>query len=423
MTALYEKFHETLGERRRSRSSAPTTTSRPSSVKSPSAKAAPSYMGIPKRQRVDTNLAVNAIQRFREIIEKAEPNFQDAEDLLTLGIRLPATRNTVLNILAAHLIWFRHFSEQDAAEFLTNWANDPGHESNDIRADLANGTTKVAKQIAKMCRWYAQHKKTTPPTPRRPDGDTRPKFATAELLALRNHVRSVPEDEQTDQAHFFLSFLAFAKQHGVPDLTQAAWQGSPAIAKIVRRWQGCNHKKYKTRMKRAEDAGLFKMVREKWQNPNGKGRARTYQLAVPVVAPEEWTLDYDAALTLLTAEQLPDQSPPITNHDQPPTTQNDARNPSDEPKRCSRTRNEAVLQAPVRAAAADGGLGPRSHQRHPQRASTFGVPRQVTGGMRTARPVTRRLECDVAHIDPVGPAVAFLNAEEEAMQGVGMLPA
>lgn len=421
MTALYEKLHETLDERRLPRSSVAISRSESRPATKAAKAANPSYLGIPKRDRIAANVAVNAIQRFREIVTNEKQTFEDAKELITLGIRLPGHRTETLKILAEHLIWIKHESEQDATDFLTAWANNPVHESKDIKDDLANGTNKVARQIASLCRWYAERKKTKPRNHNRPDGDTRPKFAVAEMLALREHVRSVPEDEQTDQAHFLLSFLAFAKQHGTPNSTQVGWQAAPAIAKIVRRWPGCNHQDYKTRMQRAEEAGLFKMVREKWQNPNGKGRARTYHLAVPVVAPEEWMLDYDAALTMLTDKQLSDHSPLITSDDQPPANQNDVRNPTDEPKRCSRTRREAVLPSPVRAAAADGGLGPCSHQRHPQRAAAFGVPRQVAGGMRAVRPDAGRHERDVAHVDPVGNAVvAFLNAEDRVMMAFGL---
>ena len=90
----------------------------------------------------------------------------DAEDLLSMGIQLPGTRNQVLNHLAAHLVWFRHMSPEDAADFLIEWAMNPRHDSKDIAQDLERGTNHVAKQIETMCHWYARQKSTdaTPDT-------------------------------------------------------------------------------------------------------------------------------------------------------------------------------------------------------------------------------------------------------------------
>ncbi len=257
-------------------------------------------LGVPKRHR-SLAAAIDAIadQRFHQLMEQEKYEFDDAEELLKLGIRLPGKRNTVLNILAEHMIWHEGISAEQAAEELIAWAYDPRHKSKDIQADLQSGKRQVATHIRTMCRWYKKHEKPLPiPT-------AEPKFALAELACLRQHLHQVPADERTDQAHFYLSFLWFAKwaakRHGQPASDQSGWSAAPAVKEVIRRWPGCNHMDYKIRMKRAEEAGIFKMVKEKWQNPHGPGRARTYHLTVPVVAEGEWTVPYAEALKYLAA--------------------------------------------------------------------------------------------------------------------------
>jgi hypothetical protein len=245
--------------------------------------------GIPKRER-------QPLERYRQLVRQGPQSIAEAQELLDRGILLPGTRSQVLNYLTAHLIWFRGKSVDEATEQLTTWAYDRRHDSEDIRADLQNGTRQVAAQIATMCAWYENHKR-----PR--NANDRPVFAHAELMSLRPHLQTLPPDEQTKQAHFLLSFLRFAKLHGKPAENHPGWEAAPAINAVVKKWEGCRHgNDYRKRIDHAEAAGILTMTQEKWQNHRGPGRARTYRLAVPVVPREEWSLDYDAALDLLTAE-------------------------------------------------------------------------------------------------------------------------
>jgi hypothetical protein len=120
-------------------------------------------------------------------------------------ILIPGNRTKVLNLLAAHLVWFKHLPAPDAAQLLTDWAMNPRHASKDIAADLANGTDKVAKQISRMCGWY-EDQKTSSPTAQ---FDDHREFAVTELNALRPSMATLPPDERVNQAHFLLHFLRF----------------------------------------------------------------------------------------------------------------------------------------------------------------------------------------------------------------------
>jgi hypothetical protein len=112
-------------------------------------------------------------------------------------------------------------------------------------------------------------------------------------------LRHLNPDERRLQAEFLLHFLAFAKRHGKPALDGSAWDAAPAICAIVRKWPGCSHMNYKTRIDHAVTAGMLTLVKDKWQNPSGKGRARTYRIYVPVPVPGSETLDHSTALARL----------------------------------------------------------------------------------------------------------------------------
>lgn len=228
--------------------------------------------------------------------------------MFRLGILETGTRTSALKQLAAHFIWGLHETAEEAAEILTTWALDPRHESKDIREDLARGTNKVAEHIQDMCRWYARKKKARRPAPQT-EGDPRDCFAPAELDTLVPVIQSLPVEERADQARFFLSFLTFAKRHGRPRDDGSGWEAAPAIKEVVRRWEGCRGRsRYLDRMDRAYVSGLLVMIREKLQVAGGKGRARTYLLAVPLVDQSMWTIGRDDALARLTAPGSADQA-------------------------------------------------------------------------------------------------------------------
>ena len=289
-------------------------------------------LGVPKSRRAATVLYRSPrtidpaeVERYQTLISRGIQTFREADELLELGILLPGTRNAVLNMLAAHLIWFRNDSARRAADFLTRWSMDRRHQSVDIRSDLDLGTSRVATQITAMCAWYESRRQLRPTGERTIVGGAT-RFAIAEIQFLRTSVLSLPAQDRIPQAHFLLHFLAFAKRHGRVAADGSGREAAAAIQKVVKRWPGCGSKNYyKFRMTRAEDAGVFGVVLEKWQNPHGPGRARTYRLAVPIVEEADWTLGYDAALSLLAG--LPERVRPGAStsieHDAEPREQTD----------------------------------------------------------------------------------------------------
>ncbi len=341
------------------------------------------YMGIPKKDQLAAHFATKDVQRYREIIANPRPTFREVEELWSLGILAPGTRTDALKILAAHLIWFRQIDHQQAAEALTAWAYDARHASKDIHDDLRMRTKKVATQIASMCEWYAKQKKTGAKESPRLEKRSGPTFAAAELASMQRTVQSVPTTDRAKFANFLLSFLAYAKKYGTPEADGDGWRAAPAVVKVIRRWPCCNHSEYKRWIKYAADAGCFAMVREKWQRAGGKGRARTYRLAVPVVAAEEWKVDYPTALELLTS-QTPIEAPSrITLRSRSPLTRNqyeetehanESRTPAD--------RNYRNVPTAVYPASSGGGLEPRPHQRDPKSAPVVGVSRPTDGTIR-----------------------------------------
>ena len=263
----------------------------------------------------DLNQRPEAEVRYRLLLEGIRYS-TDAEDLMALGILLPGTRTQVLNHLAAHLIWFKHHSADDAAAFLVKWAMSPRHASKDIQDDLANGTTKVATHIQTMCRWYETQKHTSP-TSTAHDDDPR-EYSPVELQPLRSSIATLPPDDRIKQAHFLLHFLRFAKRHGSYVTDGTGWEAAPAVKPVIRRWTECDHMKYKDRIRHAISGGCMKVVKEAWHRSNGPGRARTYRLSVPVVPESEWVMHYKAALNYLTTfdsepHSASPSNPPVGN--------------------------------------------------------------------------------------------------------------
>jgi hypothetical protein len=254
-------------------------------------------IGVPRRHETQTvadSPAANS--RYLELIQAIKCK-ADADQLLALGIQLPGTRTQALKQLAAHLIWFRGMTSDDATTFLSGWAMSPRHASKDIADDLTHGTAAVAKHIATMCRWYEAKKATSENIPT--DADSTREFAPQELKALHSHLADLSPDDRAHQAHFLLHFLRFAKLHGSADSNGSGWLASPAIRQVIRRWPGCHHMNYATRLSHAISGGGMELVKEAWHRPNGSGRARTYRLSVPVVPDNKWVMTYEAAFNFL----------------------------------------------------------------------------------------------------------------------------
>ena len=72
--------------------------------------------------------------------------------------------------------------------------------------------------------------------------------------------------------------------------------------------------KYKARIDHAIAEGIIGEVKKAWHHRGGKGRARTYRMAIPVVPDTEWEMTYDQALEYLAtaAANVPESEPTIT---------------------------------------------------------------------------------------------------------------
>ncbi len=246
--------------------------------------------GIPRYRDSVTPLSATKkeAQRYLELIEGGPRSMADAQELLDLGILIPGTRISALKHLAAHRIFIEGQSAKEATKALTAWAMNQRHDSRDIRRDLAAGTTVVGKDIQRMCQWYEKHR-----TPDRPAAGKKViirSFATAEISALRSHLQHLPGEEKVLLAQFLLHFLQFAKLYGSRSNDNSGWESQVHVNKVIRKWPGCHHLNYKNRISVATALGLLSITKGAWHNPKGKGRARTYHLAIPVVSENEWLL-------------------------------------------------------------------------------------------------------------------------------------
>jgi hypothetical protein len=337
--------------------------------------------------------------RYGELLANGIQSTAEAEELMSLGIRREGTRTEALKLLAVHLIWFRQLPADEAAATLTAWAMDPRHASKDIARDLAHGTSRVAAQIANMCRWYQAKKQTRPPTDS-PPGAVR--FAPVEVQRLRASLTGLVPQHRFHQAAFLLHFLAFARRHGNATPDGTARDGAPAVRQVIRRWPGCHHMNYKDRIDHAIAAGVLSVVREKWHNHRGPGRARTYRLHVPVTG-DDASLDYDAALRLLSEEIRLDGPVELelnTPRAAPAVIEREDSRADDTTPRKPKAAGDPT---PVHQAGAGGGLGPGPHQRHPQPDATSGLPRHGSRLGRADPPARRRDPGSGGHEPVYGP--------------------
>ena len=347
--------------------------------------------GTPRRLQNETSVAYPEIdpkkeQRYQELLKRIH-SAAEAEELLDLGILVSGTRHEALKHLAAHLIWFKNLSVTDAAAFLTEWAMNPRHVSKDIADDLANGTDKVAKQITYMCRWHEANKKTPDITPT----DIVKEFSQQELEALRPTLTGLSPEDRINQASFLLHFLRFAKRHPAPGNDDTSWDAAPAIRQVVRRWPGCHHMKYKTRLSHAISAGCMKVVKGAWHRPNGPGRARTYRLSVPVVPESEWVMTYEAAFDFLMQVEPECSSSEPTNI-LPPTTEEETSHADhlDRPNHGHSTDSDrGALPSSLSASSPGASVDSGPRQCDPQPHATPGLHRRDPQELRSSPTVAR----------------------------------
>lgn len=333
-------------------------------------------LGVPKASRGD------AIS-YAELISGHVNSTDVPQRLLEMGIQAEGSRNQVLNILAAHLIWFQHKSAEEASSFLSDWALNPRHNSVDIQHDLAYGKNRVSKQIENMCCWYEKNRRSNQtPTISTTAGSA--DFTHGEIHILKRSLANVPEEDVPVQATFLLHFLTFAKLHGSPTDDNQAWEAAPAIRQVIRRWPGCHHMNYKTRIERATKCGVLKVTKEKWQSPNGPGRARTYRMEVCPEPQENATIDYETAMNMLTNSERLDQRVEVKDTPTPGPQTSEAMGDTEHEDRYEteplpRQHIRRKHAATVCAKSPGVSLGPGPHQRHQKQNATANVPGQNPG--------------------------------------------
>jgi hypothetical protein len=273
---------------------------------------APRPHPLPQRSRVappgSPQSSPNTTLRLHDKVENTSCRLvpvrstQDAERLLAEGITAAGTRTAILKTLAAHFIFVRGLSALQASDKLIGWALDRRHVSHDIHRDLADGTSVVADHIRRMCLWYETHRKPRSESAR-PILTSPNVFSLEEVKQLHDKLRPLAAETRRALADFLLSFLAFAKQHGERVGSGSAWRAAPAVNAVIRKWPGCHHMHYKAHIELATTLGLFRLHREKWQNPNGPGRARTYELLIAVDHGAA-SLSYEQAIRLILGPSL-----------------------------------------------------------------------------------------------------------------------
>lgn len=374
LQTLFETYEQHYHRRRQNtpKPTPPRADSPPSLTPSRSSQ----RIGLPKRFRLTAPAPVpgqDPASRYAALQRDGVRSTQDADELWQLGIQTYGSRLWALKQLAMHLVWFKRLPAAEAAEKLTEWAMNPRHQSRTIQADLATGKGETARQVRELCAWSETHRHHgTEPLP------SGPRYARAELVHLTDVLNRCPRPDREAQAAFYLKFLWFAKAHGTAAEDRSGWEAAPAVKEVVRRWPGCNRMAYRVRMTTAEEAGVFGMVKEKWQNPRGKGRARTYRLTVPVIHPAEWVIDEKAAL-----EWLVTGKPPVSPE---ATTPGIAQDPDTHAPEGKRDDERGTIRGPgrdqadradtiaVSEAGARGRVDQGPRERPPQPDAAEGLP-------------------------------------------------
>jgi hypothetical protein len=329
--------------------------------------------GTPRRHSaaIPSGTSPDPDLRYQQLVQYGPKSFADAEDLFVLGIRQPGTRTAVLKHLAAHLIFFRGQSSDEATRTLTAWAMHPPHQSKDIQQDLARGTTVVPDHINRLCKKYEEYRNSTRKGV--PINADQAVIARAETTYLHAHLKHLPTEDRTRLAVFLLHLLRFAKRHGTAaeQSDRSGWVAEVHVNTVIRKWPGCHHDNYQDRIKLATSLGLLSVTKGAWHNPNGKGRARTYHLAIPIVPENEWVLSYDDALKLLVADPIVatgDQAGQINRKESSyaPIPNHNSRRCHPRPRPCFTPSHRPVYASPLRPQGARGRLAPHPRQRPPQ---------------------------------------------------------
>ncbi|MEQ8667556.1 MAG: hypothetical protein RIC12_00195, partial [Pirellulales bacterium] len=275
--------------------------------------------GIPKRKKRDVPLA-KPQQRSkvrdgnRQIVTgpstgQSVKNTADAENLIQRGIQAPGTRVRFTKQAAWHFAFAKGLAREEAEQRIVDLAYETGRTTSaDVQADIRNGTRDVEQQTREIVGWVydkRQNSKSSNSASR-----SASLFAPLEIETLAGRLRGIRNIDPADLGCFVLEFVRFSKTHGRH--TKAGWESSPSVRGIMRKWPGCSGMRYKPKLDAALANGLISITRDKYQTPNGTGRARTYAVLLPACRSEEWALGFDEALDYLIAqlEKCPEKSPP-----------------------------------------------------------------------------------------------------------------
>jgi len=211
-------------------------------------------------------------------------------------IDAPGMRVQMTKDLAWHLVFAKKLGGREVEEICVEWAYRAGHStSKDVQSDLQQGTRRVETQTRSIVQWMIELRgtDTTVPTSR----PVQHGYCAQELDCLVDLLHKLPCGERADCGLFALQFLQFAKRCGKP--TAEGWECSPSVRGILRKWPGCSGMRYKSKLETAINIGIVEMTKQKWQTPNGTGRARTFVIRMPVDTSAELEMDFDKARDLL----------------------------------------------------------------------------------------------------------------------------
>lgn len=242
---------------------------------------------------------------YEEFLSRPVRSPQEMERLLEVGIILSGTRWEIFKRLAWHFVHTKKLDEEQAMSEICSWLDDARHVSKDIETARSSGNwSQLERDIRSLLKGQLKNRRRNESLAD-PSHDRQPRFAPAELAVIFKSLSVVPESDRSAQAHFFLHALQFAKLHGTPLPDNSGYLLAPAINAVIKKWKHCYKNQYQTRLDYAETSGIWSLAREKWQRPGGGGRARTYRLRIPVLPPQQGSLDYDEAHALLISGNIP----------------------------------------------------------------------------------------------------------------------
>lgn len=269
--------------------------SRPGPAPAPRRAATPRRFQKQRKAAEDTATT----EKYWTILENGITCKEDAQIILSKGVLKYGTRTKLLEMLVRHMVWFEGKSEAATRKALTDWIYDSRNRSHDLEKDRENNTQTVETHIANLCRWYAEKRANDRPTA---DDACKMMYFDRELEALRSAIESLPRRAKRTVVPFLLHLVHFSQRFGTRSEDGSSWEVFLAINSVVRKLPGCSGMRYKQRFGDAERIGILKLIREKWQNPRGTGRPRTYRARIPESHSSDRCIGYDEMLRRLTGD-------------------------------------------------------------------------------------------------------------------------